>query len=103
MTWEALALSGSVVLVGTVSVLGQISPADVDGWKELGALAILGFVVFWLITKTLPDMAKEHRASLKEIVNAFADEQAKNRMDSEKHEERAATRHEKLIEEIRRR
>ena len=101
MTLEASALAGSVVLVGTVSTLSQMNPGSIEGWKEIGALAILGFVVFWLITKTMPDMAKEHRASLKEIVKSFSEEQAKNRLDAEKHEVNATIRHEKLIDEIR--
>ena len=102
MTLEAMALSGAVVLVGATSVVAQANTSgSIENWKEIGALGILGFVVFWLITKTMPDMAKEHRASLKEIVKAFADEQAKNRIDAERHEANAAARHEKIIDEIR--
>ena len=64
-----LVLLFAVAATATVPLVGQASPepAWVVGLGHLGGLGVLGWAVWYLLTKTVPDQQRTFRKSLESI------------------------------------
>lgn len=60
-----------VIFIGggiTTLVAADSVPAPYSWIADFGALGIVGFGVFWVLTRTIPEMNKMHQETIKEVV-----------------------------------
>ncbi len=81
-----LVLLIAVATTATVPLVGQASPepAWVVGLGHLGGLGVLGWAVWYLLTKTVPDQQRTFRKSLDTITDRHGQWEESRHKDSER-------------------
>ena len=55
------------VAVGLLAATEGVPISMMDPVARLGAVGVLGFVVVWLVTRTIPAMSRDHKEALQEL------------------------------------
>ena len=68
---EMLATKAGVAVCGIITFAAGPFIAETTGvdilrnpWVQLGGMGIFGFLLWWLIAKTIPEISKQHRDGL---------------------------------------